>query len=570
MAKQRVKHFEAGGGAYGDVTLDDGTTVNTDPTDTDTGTDLGPAPELTPAEEAARDAADQQALIDAGIPADTAAVLKSTPGLWDKIVAKFTDPKTGDLNWTNIAKAVIPAVGGVAALVGNNNSSAAGAQGYQGGIPSLTLSRTKNAVPTDRRPGAGGVSYFSPTTYLGNRNMAPGPAGGTAGSVTTPPVGGSNGSGTGGSSGSSGTGGIAALPGSTKAPASGAGDGMWVQGQYLTAPQIKAAFAQPGFDPNEWAQKNGITNSDQIHQLATQARTIAGASNPTGEAALQAAWQAYKKYNPQGAGANDYASFVANIAPNRRDAIMAGTYTGAFNDQRDYAPGGIYEGRNISYQQAGLGSRGDGAGVEGDAWAAAPAATAPSSNDIMSWYKQHQNDANFQQEAQQAMQQYGLNAQQVAAAGVPTGALQQPAAVAAPTDWNRYMQLNPDLGAAGINTAAAAQQHWQQFGQNENRQFAKGGGISGLPGAAPSQGRFLRGPGDGVSDSIPARIDGKKPAAIADGEFIIPARAVSEIGNGSSEAGSRKLYAMLDRIEKTRHRNKNTAKDTRADKHLPA
>lgn len=188
----------------------------------------------------------------------------------------------------------------------------------------------------------------------------------------------------------------------------------------------------------------------------------------------------------------------------------------------------------------------------------------------MAWYTQHQGDANFQQEAQQAMQQYGLNAQQVAAAGVPTGALQQPAAVAAPTDWNRYMQLNPDLGAAGINTAAAAQQHWQQFGQNENRQFAKGGGISGLPGAAPSQGRFLRGPGDGVSDSIPARIDGKKPAAIADGEFIIPARAVSEIGNGSSEAGSRKLYAMLDRIEKTRHRNKNTAKDTRADKHLPA
>lgn len=567
MAKQRVKHFEAGGGAYGDVTLDDGTTVNTDPTDTDVdiGTDLGPAPALTPEEEAARDAADQQALIDAGIPVDTAAALKSTPGLWDKIVSKFTDPKTGDLNWANIAKAVIPVAGGIAALNGNS-SAASGAQGYQGGIPSLTLSRTKNAIPTDRRPGAGGVSYFSPTTYLGNRNMAPGPAGGTAGSVTTPPVGR-----VGGSSGSSGSG-IAALPGgSAKAPAAGAGDGMWVQGMYLTAPQIKAAFAQPGFDPNEWAQKNGITNPDQIHQLATQARTIAGTSNPTGEAALQAAWQSYKKYNPQGAGVNDYASFVANIAPNRRDAIMAGTYTGAFNDQRDYAPGGIYEGRNISYQQAGLGSRGDGSGVEGDAWVAAPAAAAtPSGSDILSWYKQHQNDANFQQEAQQAMQQYGLNAQQVAAAGVPTSALQQPAAAAAPTDWSRYMQLNPDLGAAGISTAAAAQQHWQQFGQNENRQFAKGGGISGLPGAAPSQGRFLRGPGDGVSDSIPARIDGKKPAAIADGEFIIPARAVSEIGNGSSEAGSRKLYAMLDRIEKTRHRNKNTAKDTRADKHLPA
>jgi hypothetical protein len=86
-------------------------------------------------------------------------------------------------------------------------------------------------------------------------------------------------------------------------------------------------------------------------------------------------------------------------------------------------------------------------------------------------------------------------------------------------------------------------------------------------------GRLLRGPGDGVSDSIPAVIGKKQPARLADGEFVVPARIVSELGNGSTEAGARKLYAMMDRIQASR---KNTvgkgkvAKNNRADKHLPA
>ena len=86
-------------------------------------------------------------------------------------------------------------------------------------------------------------------------------------------------------------------------------------------------------------------------------------------------------------------------------------------------------------------------------------------------------------------------------------------------------------------------------------------------------GRLLRGPGDGVSDSIPAVIGGKQPARLADGEFVIPARIVSELGNGSTEAGARKLYAMMDRIQATRGKTigkGRVAKNTRADKHLPA
>lgn len=149
-------------------------------------------------------------------------------------------------------------------------------------------------------------------------------------------------------------------------PSANSGDGMQIGNTYVTKSELQKFFAEGG-DPNEWAQKHGITNQDQIHQLATQARGIAG-NAPTGDAALQAAWQNYKKYNPNGAGVNDYAGFVSSMSPQRAAAIRAGTYTGAFNDGRDYAPGGIYYGRNISYQQAGLGSRGDGSGVEGDAW----------------------------------------------------------------------------------------------------------------------------------------------------------------------------------------------------------
>jgi hypothetical protein len=99
--------------------------------------------------------------------------------------------------------------------------------------------------------------------------------------------------------------------------------------------------------------------------------------------------------------------------------------------------------------------------------------------------------------------------------------------------------------------------------------YAMGGGLGSLGGYSDG-GRLLRGPGDGVSDSIPAMIGKRQPARLADGEFVVPARIVSELGNGSTEAGARKLYAMMDRIKKARSKAKNIAADTKADKHLPA
>jgi hypothetical protein len=116
-------------------------------------------------------------------------------------------------------------------------------------------------------------------------------------------------------------------------------------------------------------------------------------------------------------------------------------------------------------------------------------------------------------------------------------------------------------------------------------QVAAGGGLAALTmagggmagqfdlGGYSDGGRLLRGPGDGVSDSIPATIGNKRPARLADGEFVVPARIVSELGNGSTEAGARKLYAMMDRVQKARRGTVGkgkVAKNSRSDKYLPA
>jgi hypothetical protein len=109
------------------------------------------------------------------------------------------------------------------------------------------------------------------------------------------------------------------------------------------------------------------------------------------------------------------------------------------------------------------------------------------------------------------------------------------------------------------------------FGDRFGVRYASGG-ISHL-GDYSDGGRLLRGPGDGVSDSIPAMIGKRQPARLADGEFVVPARIVSELGNGSTEAGARKLYAMMDRIQKARGKTvgKNkVAKNSRSEKYLPA
>lgn len=97
--------------------------------------------------------------------------------------------------------------------------------------------------------------------------------------------------------------------------------------------------------------------------------------------------------------------------------------------------------------------------------------------------------------------------------------------------------------------------------------FAQGG-IANLGGYSDG-GQLLRGPGDGMSDNIPASIGGKQPARLADGEFVVPADVVSHLGNGSTDAGAKQLYKMMDKIRKARTGTKKQGKQINPNKFLP-
>jgi len=107
------------------------------------------------------------------------------------------------------------------------------------------------------------------------------------------------------------------------------------------------------------------------------------------------------------------------------------------------------------------------------------------------------------------------------------------------------------MGERGSNLEAA------------EKNFAAGG-------RTPANGKFLMGDGDGMSDDIPAMISNRQPARLADGEFVIPADVVSHIGNGSSKAGAKKLYEMMDKIRKERTGKTKQAPEIKPERHMPA
>lgn len=98
--------------------------------------------------------------------------------------------------------------------------------------------------------------------------------------------------------------------------------------------------------------------------------------------------------------------------------------------------------------------------------------------------------------------------------------------------------------------------------------FAGGGDVGHLGGYSDG-GRLLKGPGDGMSDNIPASISDKQPARLADGEFVVPADVVSHLGNGSTDAGAKQLYAMMDKVRQARTGNKKQGKQINPAKFLP-
>ena len=83
-------------------------------------------------------------------------------------------------------------------------------------------------------------------------------------------------------------------------------------------------------------------------------------------------------------------------------------------------------------------------------------------------------------------------------------------------------------------------------------------------------GRYLNGDGDGMSDSIPATINNKQPARLADGEFVVPADVVSDLGNGSSNAGAQRLHKMMRDIRMARHKTTKQPPEVNVKKAMPA
>jgi hypothetical protein len=116
---------------------------------------------------------------------------------------------------------------------------------------------------------------------------------------------------------------------------------------------------------------------------------------------------------------------------------------------------------------------------------------------------------------------------------------------------------------------------------NQPTYAAKGGLMSLARGGMPTfeyggttaqtgEPRMVKGAGDGMSDNVPASIEGVQEARLANDEFVVPADVVADIGNGSSSAGAKKLYAMMDRIRTARHGTTDQPPAIKAEKYMPA
>jgi hypothetical protein len=140
-----------------------------------------------------------------------------------------------------------------------------------------------------------------------------------------------------------------------------------------------------------------------------------------------------------------------------------------------------------------------------------------------------------------------------------------------------------DSDTASLNAFDAAKKRMAKINRAANmpkNYEAKGPQVRGLGELAMAQGgslgsysdggRMLKGPGDGMSDDIPAMIGRKQPARLADGEFVVPADVVSHLGNGSTDAGAKKLYSMMDKVRTARTGKKKQAPAVKADKYMPA
>jgi hypothetical protein len=141
-------------------------------------------------------------------------------------------------------------------------------------------------------------------------------------------------------------------------------------------------------------------------------------------------------------------------------------------------------------------------------------------------------------------------------------------------NYSPYQNMKRPSSISGINLSAPGVKKESASSSDDEREAAAGGimqadryNMGGY--ASGSVPRLLKGPGDGMSDDIPASIDNRQPARLADGEFVIPADVVSHLGNGSTEAGAKKLHKMMTDLRKDRTGNPKQGKQIVAEKYIP-
>ena len=144
-----------------------------------------------------------------------------------------------------------------------------------------------------------------------------------------------------------------------------------------------------------------------------------------------------------------------------------------------------------------------------------------------------------------------------------------------------YLKNQPVTGPEQAGLGQTAQASMQPLAAQSPMQQAPvqaaHGGIMGYSrggsqslGSYSDGGQMLKGPGDGMSDSIPAKIGRHQPARLADGEFVVPADVVSHLGNGSTDAGAKHLYSMMDKVRTARTGRKTQGKQIKPEKYMPA
>ena len=131
-----------------------------------------------------------------------------------------------------------------------------------------------------------------------------------------------------------------------------------------------------------------------------------------------------------------------------------------------------------------------------------------------------------------------------------------------PAMGRRYFTDTQYVAPAQAEATRAAQQQAIQPVQEQPVQAAQGGLMA-------AKGTYLRGSTDGMADKLNTSIEGKQPAKLSHGEFVVPADVVSHLGNGNSDAGAKKLYQMMDRIRMARTGTKKQGKEINPDKFMP-